>query len=135
KVAFLDIDGTLLKPDDHTYCSTTEDAISQLQRQGIEVFFATGRPLHDNRDLMEQFQVSSYIGYNGSYAIYKNETIWNQPLPSDVLNRFFIINTYHHHELAFYTHEKYYFTSSDIPAIEIFSNTFKLKQTATFKQD
>ncbi len=135
KVAFLDIDGTLLKPDDHTYCSTTEDAISQLQRQGIEVFFATGRPLHDNRDLMEQFQVSSYIGYNGSYAIYKNEPIWNQPLPSDVINRFLKIATDHRHELAFYTHEKNYFTSPDSPATEIFSNTFQLKQNAPFQQD
>src|SRR5699024_5414103 len=122
------------RPDDHTYCSTTEDAISQLQRQGIEVFFDTGRPLHDNRDLMEQFQVSSYIGYNGSYAIYKNEPIWNQPLPSDVINRFLKIATDHRHELAFYTHEKITLLHRTVRQQKYFQIRFNLNKMHLFNR-
>lgn len=37
KVLFLDIDGTIIKPDD-TIEETTVNAIRQVQEKGIEVF-------------------------------------------------------------------------------------------------
>ncbi|HEX6594247.1 MAG TPA: HAD family hydrolase [Bacillota bacterium] len=135
KVIFLDIDGTVLKPDDHTYCPSTKEAISQVQQQGIEVFFATGRPLHDNRKLMDEFQVDSYIGYNGSYAIYKNEPIWNEPFKEETVNRFLQLAKKNEHELAFYTHEKNYFTSPNSSVSKLFAQTFQLKQNVPFQED
>ena len=50
KIVFLDIDGTILMPD-HKYASSTKDAIAQLKDQGVEVFIATGRPLHEVKEL------------------------------------------------------------------------------------
>ena len=50
KVLFLDIDGTLVRPDD-TIEDSTKEAISQVQAKGIEVFLATGRPLHELKEL------------------------------------------------------------------------------------
>ena len=82
KVLFLDIDGTILMPD-HTYSASTKDAISQVKEQGIEVFIATGRPLHEVRELAQELNVDSFIGYNGAFALYKNEVLVNEPMDRD----------------------------------------------------
>ena len=77
KLLFLDIDGTILMPD-HTYSESTKDAISQLKDLGIEVFIATGRPLHEIKELGQELNVDSFIAYNGAYAIYKNDLSMSQ---------------------------------------------------------
>src|SRR5690625_7949552 len=73
-ILFLDIDGTILKPD-HTYTASTKDAISQLQQQGIEIFLASGRHLHKINDLAEELKVHSLIGYNDACATCKDKKI------------------------------------------------------------
>jgi len=60
KVLFLDIDGTLLTPDD-TIEESTKAAISQVQANGMEVFLATGRPLHEIDDLAKELNIHSFI--------------------------------------------------------------------------
>src|SRR5690625_4568424 len=72
KSVFLDIDGTILKPD-HTFTNSTKNAIHQMRTKGIEVFLATGRPLHELDELANQLDVHSFIGYNGAYATHNDQ--------------------------------------------------------------
>ncbi len=129
KILFLDIDGTILKPD-HTYDHSTKDAITQLQKQGIEVFLCTGRPLHEVMDLAAELQVDSYIGYNGAYAIFQNKTIIDAPMDAESIEQFLHIAKENNHEIVLYTNGKNYFTSLDKPFIQNFIQTFQLKHNA-----
>lgn len=134
KVLFLDIDGTILMPD-HSYSASTKEAITQVKEQGIEVFIATGRPLHEVQELAKELNVDSFIGYNGGYAVYKNEILVNEPMDRAQVQKLLEIAKEHHHELALYTTEKNYFTSLDHPAIQRFIDTFQLKNNAFITKD
>lgn len=134
KAIFLDIDGTILKPD-HTYTESTKDAIVQLKKKGLEVFIATGRPLHEVRELGEELGVDSYIGYNGAYAEYQNKTIIDEPMSSDFVKKFLRIAKENNHEMVLYTNSKNYFTSLDHPAVQHFNHTFQLKSNALFTEE
>lgn len=130
KVLFLDIDGTILKPD-HTYTASTKEAISQIKKQGVEVFLATGRPLHEVEDLAAELQIESFIGYNGAYAIYENETILNEPMDASVMKEFLNIAEENGHELVCYTKERNYFTSLSDPDVKKFIQAFNLIKNDT----
>lgn len=134
KVVFLDIDGTILMPD-HTYSNSTKEAIAQIQRQGIEVFIATGRPLHGIGDLADELNVNSFIGYNGAYAVYKNEIILNERVDKDEIKTFLEIAKQHHHEIVFFTSNHNYYTSLDHPLVERFNQTFHFNQNALLNKD
>src|SRR5690625_3339533 len=133
KVLFLDIDGTILKPD-HTFSAKTKDAIQQVQQQGVEVFFATGRPLHELSDLAEQLNIQSSIGYNGGYAIYQNTVVVNEPIDRDMIKQYTMINKSYPHEIVFYTKEKNYFTTLDSSIVTSFIDLFQLKYNELFTE-
>src|SRR5690625_167540 len=126
KSVFLDIDGTILKPD-HTFTHSTKNAIDQIQAQGIEVFLATGRPLHELDELAKQLNIHSCIGYNGAYATYNDKAFFNEPIHKKVVEQYIDISKKYGHEIVFYTADKNYFTSLDGPIINQFIDTFELK--------
>jgi Cof subfamily protein (haloacid dehalogenase superfamily) len=134
KLLFLDIDGTILKPD-HTYTDSTKDAISQIKEQGIEVFIATGRPIHEVRELGKELNVDSFIGQNGAYAVYKNRTIIDEPLNRNQVQKFLDIAQENNHEMVLYTSEKNYYTSLDNPLVTYFNQTFQLRNNALFTNE
>ncbi|HWO75963.1 MAG TPA: HAD family hydrolase [Bacillus sp. (in: firmicutes)] len=131
KILFLDIDGTILKPD-HTYSESTKDAILQLKKKGIEVFIATGRPLHEINELAHELQIDSFIGYNGAFAVYKNKTILEEPMETSHVKSFLDIAKQNDHEMVLYTSEKNYFTTLDHPLVQNFNKLFDLTQNALF---
>lgn len=134
KILFLDIDGTILKPD-HTYSESTKNAISQVKEQGIEVFIATGRPLHEVKSLAKDLNIASLIGYNGAYAIYQNETIVDEPMDKQNVQQFLDIAQANDHEILLYTSERNYFTSLTNPLVKNFMDTFQLKKNELFHHD
>ncbi|HEY4553061.1 MAG TPA: HAD family hydrolase [Bacillaceae bacterium] len=131
KVLFLDIDGTILKPD-HTYEPSTKDAILQVQEQGVEVFLATGRPLHEIADLAEELNVTSFIGYNGALAVYQERTVVNEPMSERTVGRFVRIAREHGHAMVMYTSEKNYYTDMDAAIVQEFIQAFELKKNERF---
>ncbi|WP_404454600.1 HAD family hydrolase [Oceanobacillus kapialis] len=133
KLLFLDIDGTILKPD-HTYTASTKEAIAEVKKQGVEVFLATGRPLHEVRELAEELDVQSFIGYNGAYGLYQNETIINEPLKESTVRDFLRLAKEHGHELVCYTSEKNYFTTLTDPDVEKFMEMFHLRKNEAFAE-
>lgn len=134
KLLFLDIDGTILKPD-HTYEQSTKDAIVQLQQKGMEVFIATGRPLHEVMELANELHVDSYIGYNGAYAVYHNETIIDEPMDAKSVKQMMQIAKENNHEMVLYTNGKNYFTSLDKPFVQTFIDTFQLKHNDLYTDE
>ncbi|WP_077622730.1 Cof-type HAD-IIB family hydrolase [Sediminibacillus massiliensis] len=131
KILFLDIDGTIVKPD-HSIEDSTKEAILRVKNQGVEVFLATGRPLHEVADIAEQLNVQSFIGYNGGYAIYKDEIIVDEPMKSSTIEHFVRTAKENDHQMVLYTSEKNYFTSMEDKAVQEFIDTFQLKKNDLF---
>lgn len=125
KSVFLDIDGTILRQD-HTFSPSTKEAIIQLKEQNIEVFFATGRPLHEIAELANQLTIDAFIGYNGAFAIYQGKTIVNAPLDINFVQKLLNISRQHGQEIAFYTRNKSYFTDLNVPTVKDFINFFDI---------
>src|SRR5699024_594284 len=125
KALFLDIDGTLLRSD-HTIEDSTKEAIKNVQQQGIEVFLATGRPLHEVQDIAQEVNIDSFIGYNGAYALYQNEVIVNEPLKPSIIDHYLDIAKELPHELIFYTNERNLLTSTDSQVVKEFISYFNL---------
>ncbi|WP_062107110.1 Cof-type HAD-IIB family hydrolase [Bacillus niameyensis] len=128
---FLDIDGTIIKPD-HTYDSSTKEAIFQVQEKGIEVFLATGRPLHEIRELGRELNVHSFIGYNGAFALYQDRVVVQEPMEVGAVTHFLEIAKEHNHDLVLYTSEKNYLTSLDKPVVQDVIEIFQLRQNELY---
>jgi Cof subfamily protein (haloacid dehalogenase superfamily) len=134
KILFLDIDGTILRPDD-TIEDSTKLAINDLKQKGIEVFLATGRPLHEIAHLAEELNIQSFIGYNGAYAIHKGQDIFKAPMNSSTVENFLEIAKNNEHKLVMYTHEKNIFTELESSIVKEFIQAFHMKKNEQFSQD
>ncbi|MFD1848685.1 HAD family hydrolase [Oceanobacillus bengalensis] len=134
KAIFLDIDGTILMPD-HTYAPSTKEAIKQVQKQGVEVFIATGRPVHEVRELAKELNIDSFIGYNGAHAIYNNETIVDEPMGEDIVKRFVAIAEEHNHEVITFTNGENYLTNPDSPISKQFTVAFQMNKNNAYTKE
>ncbi|MFZ3576947.1 HAD family hydrolase [Virgibacillus sp. DJP39] len=131
---FLDIDGTILRPD-HTVMDSTKDAIEQVKKQGIDVFIATGRPLHEVYGLAEELKVNSFIGYNGAFAIHQKNTLVNEPMNSQTTDYFLETARKFQHDIVIYTSEKNYYTSLNSDATKAFIDAFHLKENEQLRPE
>ncbi|SHN35938.1 HAD family hydrolase [Gracilibacillus kekensis] len=122
---FLDIDGTILRRD-HTIEDTTKVAVNQAQAKGIEVFLATGRPLHEISDIAEELNINSLIGYNGAYAKYKGKTLVDEPMSASVIDQYLGIAKANNHEMILYTDKLNLLTSVSNPIVQNFVDFFHL---------
>lgn len=78
-IVFFDIDGTLLD-EEKNLPKSTELAIDQLKKNGVEVVFATGRPPFLFKKLREKLGIHSYVSYTGQYVVFEGEKIYENPL-------------------------------------------------------
>jgi Cof subfamily protein (haloacid dehalogenase superfamily) len=133
RILFLDIDGTILRPDD-TIEDSTRIAIKEMKKQHIEVVLATGRPLHEISDLAEELKISSFIGYNGALGIYEEETIFAEPMKSEDVRYILDVASANGHEVVCYTNSKNYLTNLESPSVQAFLKQFHLRQNAVFSE-
>lgn len=134
KAIFLDMDGTIIRPD-HTIEDSTKKAIASAQQKGVEVFLSTGRPIHEIMDIAEMLNIRSIIGYNGAFAIYEGEHLFKEPMSVPSVQYFLDVAEEKNHELVLYTSSHNYFTSLHTAKIQEFINTFLLKKNAQFKEE
>jgi Cof subfamily protein (haloacid dehalogenase superfamily) len=134
KVLFLDIDGTLVTPDNRIE-ESTKNAVAQIQSKGIEVFLATGRPLHEIDDLASQLNICSFIGYNGANAVYKGEEIFQEPLEPSLIKRYLTIAVEHNHDAVLYTNKNNVFTSLESPLTQKFIEVFHFRKNELYTPD
>lgn len=133
KILFLDIDGTILTPDD-TIEDSTKTAISEMKKQDIEVVLATGRPIHEIKELGQELNISSYIGYNGALGIFEGETIFAEPMPVEDVKYILEVAKENNHEVVLYTDSKNYLTDLDSDLVKTFLEQFHLRQNDTFTE-
>ncbi|MEH7177714.1 HAD family hydrolase [Neobacillus vireti] len=131
KVLFLDIDGTIITPDDSIE-ETTIKSIQQVQEKGIEVFLATGRPLHEIRELAKKLNVRSLIGYNGAYGIYQGKDLFQEPMNKKSVQQFLEIAKNNKHEAVLYTKDKNIFTDLNVDFVQEFIEKFHLHKNDSF---
>lgn len=79
KIAFFDIDGTLIDMQSKTMTKKTENALIQLKEQGVILCIATGRPLI-SIPKFENIDFDMYLSFNGSYCTTGNNVIYEQPI-------------------------------------------------------
>ncbi|MBD8068598.1 Cof-type HAD-IIB family hydrolase [Bacillus sp. PS06] len=130
-ILFLDIDGTILTPDD-TIQNSTKEAVKQVKDKGIKVFLATGRPLHEIWDIGKELHIESFIGYNGAYAIHQGQEVFNEPMPPKTVERFLQTAKQHGHEIILYTSKENLLTSLEAPIVQEFIDKFHLKNNQPF---
>ncbi|PTY78940.1 hydrolase [Heyndrickxia sporothermodurans] len=134
KIIFLDIDGTVLRPDDQIEDST-KTAIAKAQQKGIEVFLATGRPLHEISDIAKELHIDSYIGYNGAYAIHKGKDVLIEPMKTSTVKRFLSIANEQGNEMVMYTNKKNLFTSMEDPEVKKFMKIFHMSKNELYSSE
>ncbi|MFA9560002.1 HAD family hydrolase [Evansella sp. AB-rgal1] len=132
KILFLDIDGTILTPDD-TIENSTKEAVRSVQEKGLEVFLATGRPLHEIREIGEELNVQSFIGYNGAYAVHKGSDVFIEPMSRETIEFFLDVAKKREHDLVMYTNGQNVLSSFETKRIKEFIEKFHLKHNVLFE--
>lgn len=102
KMVFFDIDGTLTSNIDGRIPDNTLEVIRELQRRGIRVGAATGRPL-SMCDEIRNLGIDTLITANGGHAKHKDEVIHKLPMKQDHLRDVFQFAHSQNHALSFYT--------------------------------
>lgn len=134
KILFLDIDGTILRPD-HTIEASTKQAIMQIKQKGLDVVLATGRPLHELEEIATELDIQSFISYNGSYAIYNGQEIFKRYINTNIIDDFIAIASAHGHELIFYTNQENLMVNPDSKKIKTFLEHFSFTKNNAFKDE
>lgn len=85
KIAFFDIDGTLINSETKKMTEQTRNTLLKLKENGVILCIATGRPLM-SVPKFEDGLFDAYLTFNGSYCIAGDEVIYKQPIEhGDVL--------------------------------------------------
>ncbi|MBS8264216.1 HAD family hydrolase [Mesobacillus boroniphilus] len=134
KILFLDIDGTILTPDD-TIEDSTKVAINEMKKQNIEVVLATGRPIHEIKEFGQELHISSYIGYNGALGIYEGDTIFAESMDTKDVKYILEVAKKNNHEVVLYTDSKNFLTDLDSDLVKAFLQQFHLRQNDLFTED
>lgn len=86
KIAFFDIDGTLVSPGTNRISKRVTDALNQLQKNGILICVATGRPMM-NIPKFEGVDFDAYLSFNASYCYDKDGVIYKNPIPREAVHK------------------------------------------------
>lgn len=85
KIAFFDIDGTLLQLGHKQMSAKTEYALNKLRENGVILCMATGRGVL-NMPKFKNIQFDVCLTFNGSYCFTDEKVIFSNPLSrQDVL--------------------------------------------------
>lgn len=87
KIAFFDIDGTLVSFEKHSIPESAVKAIDTLHRNGVEIVIATGRGATDT-PYISGLPYSAVIGLNGSECVLKDGTVaWRHHIPQELFEK------------------------------------------------
>lgn len=86
KIVFFDIDGTLVD-EDKKIPSSTKLAIKELRANDVYIAIATGRPPFMFEELREELEIDSYISFNGQHVVFEGETIYENPIELEMLQK------------------------------------------------
>ncbi|MGP4075060.1 Cof-type HAD-IIB family hydrolase [Halobacillus sp. K22] len=117
KIAFFDIDGTLLNHQKQLP-EETKEAIKQLQNSGVYCAIATGRAPFMYEEIREELGIDSFVSFNGQYVIFEGEVVYKNPLPENYLEELYEHAQENDHPMVFMNHETMRASESDHTHIE-----------------
>lgn len=82
KIIFFDIDGTLIDYGTKEITQPVADALNEIQRKGVLLFIATGRP-NFYIPQFENVHFDGALSFNGAYCFNEKEAIFSNPLPKE----------------------------------------------------
>ena len=85
KAIFFDVDGTLIAHGEETISNRVKEALRQLQKQGIKLFVATGRPPNSIDHVSSAFKFDGYLTANGQYCFNEIELLHEKYIPRESL--------------------------------------------------
>ncbi len=85
RIAFFDLDGTLISFDTHEIVPSAKDALRLLRENGIHPIMATGRP-HYLVDGVDWDDFDAFMTFNGNYCFTPDETIRSLALERSVVD-------------------------------------------------
>lgn len=106
KIAFFDIDGTLVN-EEKVIPQDTIDAIAELKEKGVEPVIATGRAPYFLDSLLEQVGIESFVCLNGAFAVYKGQPIYRNPIEPATIEAFVKAAREQGHALCFEGETRY----------------------------
>lgn len=86
KIAFFDIDGTIVAPGTNKISNRVADALNQLKENGILICIATGRPMM-NIPKFENVAFDAYLSFNASYCYNKDGVIYKNPIAKEEVHK------------------------------------------------
>ncbi|TGB05079.1 Cof-type HAD-IIB family hydrolase [Halobacillus salinus] len=104
KIAFFDIDGTLLNHD-KKLPEETKQAIHDLKEAGVYVAIATGRAPFMYKGLREELGIDSFVSFNGQYVVFEGEVAYKNPLSTPHLKALHQQSEGNDHPMVFMDHE------------------------------
>jgi len=87
KYIFIDLDGTMIDHSSDSVRESTRLLLKELREKGHELFICTGRPLSLFYGIEKELGFDSYVAANGSYAVYKNQVILNEPIDPETVKK------------------------------------------------
>lgn len=123
KIAFFDIDGTIL---DHEkkIPESAKRGINQLKENGIEVAIATGRPPHMITEVAEELGITTAITCNGSYVIYNGEAVFKNPIESKCVDEIIKFGLKRNHSLSLSNEHERGLTNVNEHVKKVFGESF-----------
>lgn len=100
KIAFFDIDGTLVNEEKQIPQDTIE-AIAELKKSGIEAVIATGRAPYFFQSIAKELGIDSYVSLNGGYVVYQGKPIYKHPIPREQVAQLVQLAEVNNHTLVF----------------------------------
>lgn len=89
KIIFVDIDWTILNHHIHDWDYESLDALKKCQEKGIMVFLCTARPFDSivHTGILDLFAPDGVIATNGGVAFYKDEILYSNEIPVDIVEK------------------------------------------------
>ncbi|WP_181348978.1 Cof-type HAD-IIB family hydrolase [Thalassobacillus sp. CUG 92003] len=104
KIAFFDIDGTLLDHQKKLPQQTIE-AIQQLQDSGVYCAIATGRAPFMFEEIRQALGIESFVSFNGQYVVFEGKVVYENPLSTPHLAQMYQEAKINDHPMVFMSHE------------------------------
>lgn len=127
KIAFFDIDGTLVNEEKQIPQDTIE-AIKELKARGVEAVISTGRAPYFFKPIAEQLGIESYISLNGAYVVYQGKTVFKRVIPKNSIQLLVQHASHHNHSLVFEGEAYYYANAENDPYIIESVNSLRVEQ-------
>ncbi|MCA0969444.1 Cof-type HAD-IIB family hydrolase [Halobacillus litoralis] len=112
KIAFFDIDGTLLNHEKELPIETKQ-AIQDLKDAGVFVAIATGRAPFMYKELRDTLGIDTFVSFNGQYVVFEGEVVYKNPLSTEHLKALHADAESNDHPMVFMNHEGMKATTPD----------------------